>query len=162
MKGPIVDEQFKDLESHTFPIVTVIAVIGSILFVILTTLVLLKGNKLTENTNSYLISINTNEFYERYNSGEKFVLLLGRPGCSHCVAFKPIITRVANEKELKVYYLDTDTIETEDDWYFIWELVEQEGTPTVAIIQNKALVDSRSGEMTRDDLIYWFTEVGVL
>jgi len=162
MKEQFVDEEFKDLAPKSNPIVIIIIALSAFIFIVLTVLVLLRGNKIEKNSNLYLINITTKEFYEHYNSGEKFVLLLGRPGCSHCVAFKPIVTRVANEKELKVYYLNTDTILSEDDWYFIWELVEQDGTPTLAVIQNKALVDSRSGEMTRDDLIYWFTEVGVL
>ena len=91
-----------------------------------------------------------------------FVLLLGRPDCSHCVAFKPIITKVANDKNIDVYYLNVDTIETLEDWESIWGLVEQEGTPTVAVIEKQQLVLSSAGELTEDQLIEFFEKAGVL
>ncbi len=157
-----VDAEFKDLVPKSTPIVRIIAIVSVIIFIGLTVLVAIKGKNLDEDNNKYFVSITTEEFYDLYNGNEKFVLLLGRPGCSHCVAFQPIIKRVANDKEVYVYYLNTDTIVSETDWNLIWGLANQDGTPTLAVIENKKLIDSRSGEMEKDDLIYWFTEVGVL
>ena len=73
-----------------------------------------------------------------------------------------VITNVANTKGIDVYYLNVDTIETYEDWEAIWGLVEQEGTPTVAVIEKQELILSNSGEMTADELIEFFEKAGVL
>ena len=61
-----------------------------------------------------------------------------------------------------VYYLNTDNIEELGDWESIWGLVQQEGTPTVAVIENQKLVDSTAGEMTQTELLLFLSEAGVL
>ena len=48
------------------------------------------------------------------------------------------------------------------DWNTIWDLVQQEGTPTVAVIENQKLVNSTSGEMTSTELILFLSEAGAL
>ena len=159
-----IDEEFKDLEPNKKLIKNIFIVIGIILVF---GLVFIISQKQEEKINK---KASENKFHEitvdKYNellaSGDKFVLLLGRPGCSHCVAFKPVITNVANTKGIDVYYLNTDTIETVGDWESIWGIVEQEGTPTVAVIENQKLIKSTAGEMSSEELINFLKEAGVL
>ena len=161
MENNNVDTEFQELAKNDHFGVKIGIVVGVLLLIGLSVLLSIKGTTELKEDN-YLIEIQVEDFYELYNSNEQFVLLLGRPGCPHCVAFKPIITRVANNYKHNIYYLNTDNIETTEDWVFIWDLAQQEGTPTVAIIENKKLIDSRSGEMTREELISWLSEEGVL
>ena len=159
-----VDEEFQDLQPNKKLIKSILIVIGVILVFGLVFIVSQKQedkiNKQASDTKFHEITVD--KFYELYDSGKKFVLLLGRPGCSHCVAFKPVITNVANTKGVDVYYLNTDTIQELGDWNTIWDLVQQEGTPTVAVIENQKLVNSTSGEMTSTELILFLSEAGAL
>ena len=164
VKEAKVDKEFEDLQPNKKLVRTILIVVGVILVFGLVFLLSLKQEeKINKQAGeNHFHEITVEKYYELLNGEGKFVLLLGRPGCSHCVAFKPVITNVANTKEVDVYYLNTDTIETIGDWDDIWALVEQEGTPTVAVIENKKLVKSTAGEMTTVELIEFFEEAGVL
>ncbi len=159
-----IDKDFLDLQPNKKIIKNVLIVLGVILVFGFVFIVSMKQeekiNKKAEDNKFHEITVD--KYYELYNSGNKFVLLLGRPGCSHCANFKPIITSVANNKGIDVYYLNTDNIETLGDWEDIWGLVEQEGTPTVAVIENQKLINSNAGEMTSEELILFLSEAGVL
>ena len=159
-----VDEDFQDLQPNKKLIKNIIITIGIILVFGLVFFISQKQedkiNKAVGETKLHEITVD--KYNELLASGDKFVLLLGRPGCSHCVAFKPVITNVANTKGIDVYYLNTDTIESLEDWEAIWGLVEQEGTPTVAVIENQKLVDSTAGEMTAEQLLLFLNGAGVL
>lgn len=159
-----VDKEFQDLQPNKKLIKNILITLGVILVFGFVFIVSIKQEEKInkEASKNKFHEITVEKYNELYESGEKFVLLLGRPGCSHCVAFKPVITNVANTNEVDVYYLNTDTIETLGDWEAIWGLVEQEGTPTVAVIENQKLVKSTSGEMTSNELISFLTEAGVL
>ncbi len=159
-----IDEEFKDLEQDNKTLKTVLIIVGVILVFGLVFFISKKQeDKINKQAGeNHFHEISVDKFYQLYESDDKFVLLLGRPGCSHCVAFKPIITNVANTKGVDVYYLTTDNIEELGDWETIWGLVQQEGTPTVAVIENQKLVNSNAGEMTSAELILFLTEAGVL
>lgn len=163
-KENIVDKEFEDLQPNkkrTKNIIIAIAVI--LVFGLVFFISQKQEEKLNkQSTNNYFHEITVDQYNELLSRGNKFVLLLGRPGCPHCVAFKPVITNVANNKGVDVYYLNTDTIETLEAWESIWNLVEQEGTPTVAVIENNKLVNSTAGEMTTEDLLIFLNEAGVL
>ena len=160
----VVDKEFEDLQPNKKLIKNIIIIIGIILvFGIVFYISMRQEEKLNKQASeNKLHEITVEKYHELLDSNEKFVLLLGRPGCSHCVAFKPVITNVANTKSVDVYYLNTDTIETLEAWDSIWGLVEQEGTPTVAVIENNKLVKSTAGEMTSEELIRFLSEAGAL
>ena len=163
-KETVVDKEFEDLLPNKKRIKNILIAVG-VLFVC--AFVFIASIKQEEKINQEAAKtkfheITIDKLNQKLNSDERFVLLLGRPDCSHCVASKPIITKVANEKSVDVYYLNVDTIETLEDWESIWDLVEQEGTPTVAVIEKQQLISSNAGEMTEDQLIEFLEEAGVL
>lgn len=84
---------------------------------------------------------------------EARVVVVGRASCSHCLAYKPVYTNVANEKEVTIYYLDTDTIMDEDTWNAVWEFTGTEGTPTTVVIKNHENVDAIEGELTAEEVV---------
>jgi len=162
-KEDVIDKDFEDLKESDNILGKTIIALSIVLLVGLSILVSIKGrDPLKDFKESNYIEIDTEKFYDLYKSSDKFVLLLGRPDCSHCIAFKPVITKFANENDIKVYYLDAYSIETEEDWNFIWAKIKQEGTPSMGVFENQELVDSVSGEMTYDELTTWFRKVGVI
>jgi len=60
---------------------------------------------------SDFISISATEL-ESLSNDNTIVVMLGRQGCSYCAAFAPILTSVASEYGITVYYIDiTDIID---------------------------------------------------
>ena len=163
-KEVVVDKDFEDLQPNKKLTKNILITVGVILVFAFVFIVSIKQEEKInrEAAKVKLHEITIDKLNQKLNSDERFVLLLGRPDCSHCVAFKPIITKVANDKNIDVYYLNVDTIETLEDWESIWGLVEQEGTPTVAVIEKQQLVLSSAGELTEDQLIEFFEKAGVL
>ncbi len=97
--------------------------------------------------------ITYSEFKERVNKKEKSVILVGRDDCSHCISYKPVITKVAQEYKFNVYYINTNTIKDANDFDALWDFLGASGTPTTAIVAEGKLLAMREGELTRSDLI---------
>jgi len=118
--------------------------------------------RLNGEAKSHLIDIDYNKFTELIKGNDKSVVMVGRPTCSHCVSFKPVITKVANDYEVDIYYLNTDEIIDEDDFNDLWDFIEASGTPTTVIVGGDKLISRQEGEMTREQLVNWLGENGVI
>ncbi len=156
VKNKEVDNKVKRLNIMGY---TVLA-IGFILLMVLvsaTSKYRLNGDSVT-----YLIDIDYSQFTDLVAKEDKSVVLVGRPTCSHCVAFKPIITKVANDYEVEIYYLNTDEITNETDFNNLWDFIEASGTPTTVIVGNDKLISSKEGELPREELVNWLGENGVI
>lgn len=57
---------------------------------------------------SAFVSISANVAREKIDSGEKFVLFIGRPSCPYCQKFEPKLTEVVNRTKEVVYYLNSE------------------------------------------------------
>ena len=104
-------------------------------------------------TDSYMEEITYSDFKDKVNSKKKSVIMVGRDNCSHCVNFKPVLTKVAEEYDFTAYYINTNEIENQSDFDALWEFLGAEGTPTTAVVQDGKLIAMHEGEMTRSDLI---------
>ena len=124
-------------------IIAVIAVIG------LTIYAFVKDAK----TEEHVEEITYSEFKDKVDGKNKSVILVGRNDCSHCVSYKPVITKVAEEYDFTVYYINTNNIENVEDEEALWNFLGANGTPTTAVVANGNLVAMREGEITRSDLI---------
>lgn len=110
----------------------------------------------------------TYEQYEcLYNSDETFVVIVTQSSCSYCKQFKPVINEYAGENNIPVYFLEIDTIDSEDASAFTSSLTYFEdntdwGTPLTLAIKDKKVVSELSG-YTDDEssLDSFFEEAGL-
>lgn len=102
-----------------------------------------------------------------YDSGEPFVMILTQSTCSYCAQFLPVINEYAGENNLPVYFLEIDTMDSDDlqsvfsslsyfsdnsDW----------GTPLTLGIKDKEVVTELSGYTDDTSSIEnLFTELGL-
>ena len=142
-----------------------ILIIGLIIVIVIAGF-LMKGEKakpsytlplaLTGEGGLHLLSYQ--EYQQKIDNNEAFIVILSRESCSHCANFIPVAEKFAKEKELPMYYVDTDTFTTED-----WETFENSntflkkqkgnwGTPTTIVLAGKEAVDYVEGETTEDEL----------
>ena len=98
------------------------------------------------------------EYQQKIDNNDAFVVVLSRESCSHCANFLPVAKAFAEEKELPMYYIDTDTFTSED-----WETFENSnsflkkqkgnwGTPTTVVLAGSEAVDYIEGETTESEL----------
>ena len=102
-----------------------------------------------------------------YDSGEPFVMILTQSTCGYCAQFLPVINEYAGENNLPVYFLEIDTMDSDDlqsvfsslsyfsdnsDW----------GTPLTLGIKDKEVVTELSGYTDDTSSIEnLFTELGL-
>ena len=98
------------------------------------------------------------EYQQKIDNDESFVVILSRESCSHCQNFLPVAKQFAEEKQYPMYYIDTDTF-SEEDWKsfeksnsFLKKNSGNWGTPTTIVLAGNEAVDYIEGETTTDKL----------
>lgn len=99
--------------------------------------------------------------YDEYESfvenGDAFIVVIERAGCSYCIQYMPIVEDVANENNIPIHYIDTDTLSTEEmnklsttnnylkknNW----------GTPTTLFMLGSRVLDNIPGYVDKDTLL---------
>ena len=102
------------------------------------------------------------------------VVVIGQTTCSHCIAIKPALNKVAGEYDLTINYLDITKISEEENDDFTESLKEIEyndpdfvqkgsfGTPLTLIIKNGKVKDYISGQRTNSQLVREFKKAGLI
>ena len=97
------------------------------------------------------------QYEEKVENGDAFIVIIERAGCSYCVQYMPIVEDVANEKKIPIYYIDTDTLSSDEytelsttnnylkrnDW----------GTPTTLFMLGERVLDSIGGYVEKDTVL---------
>lgn len=109
-----------------FLIILAIIVLGALGYFIYTNF----SGKLT----SY-IQISYEEFEEKVNSDEKFVLFIGSESCSHCQTYKGTLNRVVKDYNVEIYYIDISSL-TNEQFAYLNSHFPFTGTPTTIVIEN--------------------------
>ena len=79
------------------------------------------------------------QYQEKVDNDEEFVVIIERATCSHCVTYMPIAEEFADDEDVPMYYVDTDTF-SEEDWVgfeksitFFKDANGNWGTPTTLV-----------------------------
>lgn len=148
-----------------------ILILGLVVVVVLG-FVLMKGEKvepgyelpLTLSGEAGLHQLTYQEYQEKIDNDEEFVVILERATCSHCVTYMPIAEEFANENGVPMYYVDTDTF-TSDDWTtfensnsFLKKSNGNWGTPTTIVLAGSEAVDYIEGTTDATSLLELYNE----
>ena len=128
-----------------------------IIIIAVACLVLLVGAVVADRllSSSNLKEIKYEKMMEKVNNKDTFVVLFSQTTCSHCQAFKPKLESVANEFNIKIYYLETDLLD-EDEYKQLKKDFSFSGTPTTLFIINgeeKTAATRINGDVSRDKII---------
>lgn len=95
-------------------------------------------------------------FNQAYDSSSETLLYMGRPGCSACIAFKPILEKVAQTYHLSYIDINTDRL-TEAQLHDMVNKIEVDwdtfGTPTIAVVKDKKVIKNNVGLLEEEALI---------
>ena len=118
--------------------------------------------------------IDYNKYENLINNGEQFIVTVGQTGCGHCTAFKPVIDRIVEKKDLKIYYLNLTDLLNNERSDFYQSLTDLEfsdpdyvergsfGTPTTFTIENGKIKYYFSGERSYPRLVTEFEKQGLI
>lgn len=107
------------------------------------------------------------EWLEEIDKDQYVVATLGQTTCSHCIAFKPVMTKVQAEYGFKLYWFELDTMSkyNKDDYTTLmdkFELEGYQGTPYTFITKNGEFIGYISGERDESALIEFLKENNVI
>lgn len=104
-----------------FICILIIIILGAII-------ILFKDNQ------EYLININYNEYLEKVNKKENFILYIKQTDCPHCQSFTPKFKNVLQKYRVTAYVLNLTNI-TKEEYTKLKEQLSFEGTPIVCFFE---------------------------
>ena len=111
---------------------------------------------LGSNSSDNFIKLNYNEFKEKIDNNDSFVLCVSRTTCSHCNDYKPKLRKVANKYKINIYYTDIDKYTKTDLKKFNNLISFDGGTPVTIFIKNgeeKTTATRIEGDVSTDKII---------
>ena len=91
----------------------------------------------------------------KIDNKEKFVLVVTQTGCSHCMAYLPVLEEVGEEYKLTFYDINMTNLSDDEKTEFN-KLVRISGTPTTIFYTNgeeESTTARLVGEKTKDKII---------
>ncbi len=108
----------------------------------------------------YLLEI-SNGLEEMINDNMKFVLVISRSDCSHCVSYKPKLNKILSDNRIYGYYVDMDLADSKIV-SIVNKLYEANGTPTTLIVSNNKVHDIMVGDKSEDNIKEFLIKNGII
>lgn len=104
-----------------------------------------------------LHQITYNQYKSFVDNDDVFIVVIERAGCGYCIQYMPIVEEVAKEKKIPVYYIDTDTLSSEefDELGRTNNYLKKNkwGTPTTLFMLGDRVLESISGYVDKDEFL---------
>lgn len=140
--------------------------IGIVLLVAILCLFTTKGNEKLEeveyplvlNGDAGLKQLTYNEYEDKVNKGEAFIVVIVRDGCGYCTMYTPILEEVAKENKLPLYYIDIadltsselNKLETTNKYL---KRNSKWGTPTTLFMLGDRVLDALGGYVDKNGVL---------
>ncbi len=97
-------------------------------------------------------AVSPNSYNRVINQKGLVVVELWAPWCGNCLAFKPVYNSIKRKYSSKIrfYEINTDPV---DDPFSTFGI--KYGLPVIQIFKNGALLDSKEGGMSKDEMEAW-------
>ncbi len=98
--------------------------------------------------------ISADEFFEKVDNKEDFVVIYGSETCSACTAYKPTVAstlKMDKYKDVKVYYFDANSA-SEEDRNRVSSYLGAQNTPTTFIFNDGIIFGSVEGNVPETEL----------
>lgn len=106
--------------------------------------------------------ITYSEYAEKLDKEAPFVVVLKRDGCGYCDMYEPIVTEVAGEYSLPIYYINLSNLTADEQSALStsnsYLRKNQWGTPTTLFMYGKTVVDSIGGYVEKDSFVEFVKE----
>lgn len=114
--------------------------------------------------------ITYNEYVEKIENEENFILFIGSETCSHCNDYKSKVEKIVKDYQIMIYYIDINKF-TDEQLNKFKTQINFSGTPTTVFIENgKEKTDSKgnvtpyriNGNVDYNKLIKKFQKAGYI
>lgn len=142
--------------------------IGLVVAIIVIAVISTKGNVLEEEIEYPLElsgevglnQISYNDYAAMVENNESFVVVIERAGCYYCQQYMPLLEEYADNMQIAINYIDTDTL-SEEEMNLLsttnnYLKKNQWGTPTTLMMVGERVVDSISGFVEMDSIDAFF------
>lgn len=106
--------------------------------------------------------ITYSEYAEKLDMEKPFVVVIKRDGCGYCDMYEPVVTEVANEYGLPIYYINMSKLNGDEQKALSssnsYLRKNQWGTPTTLFMYGKTVVDTIGGYVEKDELVEFVKE----
>ena len=106
--------------------------------------------------------ITYSEYEEKLNTEAPFVVVIVRDGCSFCDDYKPVVSEVADEYNLPIYFINLSNLTSEENSALSssnsYLKKEQWGTPTTLFMYGDTVVDSIGGFVEKEQFVEFAKE----
>lgn len=135
----------------------ILGVLVCVLVILVCTLLFVLGKKYNPSKGDYksVINIDLAGFKEKVANKEKFVLVVTQTGCSHCLAYLPVLEEIGEEYKLTFYDINMTDLSDEDKIEFN-KLVRISGTPTTIFYtdgEEQSTTTRLVGEKSKEKII---------
>lgn len=139
--------------------------IGVVLLIAVVAIFSSKGNEELEEVDypltlageAGLHQMTYDEYETMVDDGEAFIVIIERAGCSFCIQYMPIVEEVAKEKKIPLYYIDTDTLTSEEMEKLSttnnYLKKNKWGTPTTLFMLGDRVLDTIGGYVEKDSVL---------
>ena len=139
--------------------------IGVVLVIVIVSLFSSKGNVELEEVNypltltgeAGLHQLTYDQYETMVDNGDAFIVIIERTGCSYCTMYMPIVEEVAKEKNIPLYYIDTDTLTNEEmnklSTKNNYLKKNKWGTPTTLFMLGDRVLNSIGGYVEKDSVL---------
>jgi len=140
--------------------------IGVVVLIVVLCLFTTKGNEkleevnypLTLNGETGLHQLTYNEYKDKVENGDAFIVVIEREGCGYCTMYMPVVEEISKEKKIPLYYIDLADITSSEakelertnkylkrnsDW----------GTPTTLFMLGDRVLDALGGYTDKDGVL---------
>lgn len=107
--------------------------------------------------------ITYNQYEEKVNNNDMFLVVIVRDGCGYCEAYEPIVEKVANDYNLPFYYINLSNLTREESEKLTTtnkylKRKKKWGTPTTLFMYGENIVDSIGGYVEEEDFVSFVKE----
>lgn len=140
--------------------------IGVVLLILILSLFSTKGNEkleeveypLTLNGEVGLHQLTYNEYKDKVDDGEAFIVVIERDGCGYCTMYMPVLEEISKDNKLPLYYIDiADLTKSElsnlEKTNKYLKKNSNWGTPTTLFMLGDRVLDALGGYTDKDGVL---------
>lgn len=123
------------------------------------------NNKNSASAKSPFISMSVDEWQESVKKDKVLVTTLAQTTCSWCNQFKPVAQEVASENNIKIVWIDVDTLSSEEEYNKLtgtFEQLKSFGTPYTIITKSGKVIGEISGYVEKAELLNTLKKHGAI
>lgn len=115
--------------------------------------------------NNSFIKIDVNKYLNVLNSKDASLVYICRSNNKSCDMFSSILEETSTEEEVRVYYLNTDSIDTDKEWEKLNnsnDLFKKTWfVPAILVVKNGEIISYKMETMDKESLIEFFNKNGL-